>query len=179
MKRQNRFAAAFGAIVLASVALVGAFSASATGGEQTDPLITLSYLTQVVKPELMNKVDEQVAVNEQALLDKVNSAIDGYTEEMEQALGGSVGGNASYAAVTLTKDALLCPEAGAEVLLRSGSSKVAAGSAPVMLDATSGATVSIGGVLQVNHLYVVPLDGAVISASTDCTLLVRGNYTVV
>ena len=48
-----------------------------------------------------------------------------------------------------------------------------------MLDATSGATVSIGGVLQVNHLYVVPLDGAVISASTDCTLLVRGNYTVV
>lgn len=179
MKRQNRIAAAFGAIVLASVALIGAFSVSATGGEQTDPLITLSYLTQVIKPELMNKVDEQVAANEQALLDKVNSAIDDYSAEVEQALGGSVSGSAAYTAVTLTKDALFCPEAGAEVLLRSGSAKAAAGSAPVMLDATSGAVISIGGALQVNHLYVVPLEGAVISASTDCTLLVRGNYTVV
>ena len=85
MKRPNRIAAAFGAIILASVTLVGAFSAAATGGDQTDPLITLSYLTQVVKPELMSKVDDQVAANEQELLNKVNSAIDGYTKEMESA----------------------------------------------------------------------------------------------
>ena len=178
-KRPDRIAAAFGAIVLASVTLVGAFSASATGGEQTDPLITLGYLTQVVTPELMAKVDEQVAANEQALLDKVDAAIEGYASEMEQALGGSVGGSAAYVAVTLTAENLFCPEAGSEVLLRSGTAKVAAGTAPVLLNATSGAAVSIGGALQANHLYVVPLEGAVISASTDCTLLVRGNYTVV
>ena len=179
MKRSNRIAAAFGAIILASVALIGAFSVSATGGDQTDPLITLSYLTQVVKPELLSKVNEQVAANEQNLLGKVNAAIDGYSKEMETALGGTAGNGAVYTAVTLSKDALLCPDAGVEILLRTGTAKVLAGSNPVVHDATSGAAVSIGGQLQANHLYVVPLEGAVISATTDCTLLVRGKFVVV
>lgn len=179
MKRPNRFAALFGAIVLVSVTLIGAFSASATGGDQSDPLITLSYLTKVLKPELLGKVDEKVTANEQALLGKVQAAIDGYTKEMEGALGGTGGSGAVYTVVTLQKNKLLCPSGGTEVLLRTGSANVAAGSAPVLLDATSGATVSIGGVLQANHLYVVPLEGAVIAATTDCTLLVRGSYVIV
>lgn len=179
MKRPNRASAVFGAIILVSVALVGAFSASATSGDQTDPLITLSYLTQVIKPELLSKVDEQVAANEQELLSKVDSAIDGYSKEMEEALGGASGDGAVYAAVTLSKDELLCPGAGVEILLRTGTATVLAGSVPVVLDATSGSTVGIGGAIQANHLYVVPLEGAVISATTDCTLLVRGEYVVV
>ena len=179
MKRPNRISAAFGAIILAAVALIGAFSASASAGEQTDPLITLSYLTRVIKPELLSKVDEQVAANEQALLDKVNDAIEEYSKEMEENLGGTVGDGAAYTAVILSKDELLCPDAGVEILVRTGSAKVLAGSVPVVHDATSGAGVGIGGALQANHLYVVPLEGAVISALTDCTLLVRGTFVVV
>lgn len=179
MKRPNRIAAAFGAIVLASVALVGAFSVSATEGGQTDPLITLSYLTQVIKPELLSKVDEQVAANEQALISKVDTAISDYSKQMEEAVGGTSGEGALYTAVTLSKDELLCPNAGVEILLRTGSAKVLAGSVPVVHDATSGAAVGIGGVLQANHLYVVPLEGAVIAATEDCTLLVRGQFVVV
>lgn len=179
MKRPNRITAVFGAIVLASVALVGAFSASATGGDQTDPLITLSYLTQVVTPELLNKVDEQVAANEQALIDKVDAAIAEYSAEMEQTLGGTGGGSASYTLVTLASDELLCPGAGSEILLRTGTAKAVSGKVPLMLDSTSGSTMGIGGTLQANHLYVVPLEGTVISASTECTLLVRGSYVVI
>lgn len=179
MKRPDRIAVTFGAIVLASVTLVGAFSASATGGDQTDPLITLSYLTQVVTPELMTKVDEQVAVNEQALVGKVDAAIAEYSAQMEQALGGPGGGSAAYTLVTVARDALLCPGAGSEVLLRTGTAKAMSGTAPVLLDSTSGNTVSIGGTLQTNHLYIIPLEGTVISASTECTFLVRGSYTVV
>lgn len=179
MKRPNRISAAFGAIILVSVALIGAFSASATAGDQTDPLITLSYLTQVVKPDLLNKVDEKVSANEKALLDKVNAAIDEYSKDMEESLGGTVGNGAAYTAVTLSKDELLCPDAGVEILVRTGSAKVLAGSVPVVHDATSGAAVGIGGNLQANHLYVAPLEGAVIQAVTDCTLLVRGTFVVV
>ena len=179
MKRSNRIAAVVGVLILVSVTLVGAFSVSATGGEQTDPLITLSYLTQVVKPELLGKVDEQVKANEQELLGNVNAAIAGYTEDMEAAIGGTGGDKAVYTAVTLSKDQLLCPNGGVEILLRTGTATVSAGSTPVMLDATSGVTVGIGGALQANHLYVVPLEGAVILATTDCTLLVRGEYVVV
>ena len=179
MKRPNRIAAAFGAIILVSVTLVGAFSASATGGDQSNPLITLSYLTQVLKPELLGAVDKQVAANEQALLGKVEAAIDGYSKEMEQALGGAGGNGAVYTLVTLTKDQLLCPGVGAEVLLRSGTAKAVSGSTPVMMDATSGSAVSIGGALQANHLYVIPLEGSVIAATSDCTLLVSGEYVIV
>lgn len=179
MKRPNRIAAAFGAIILASVTLVGAFSASATGGDQSDPLITLSYLTQVIKPELLNKVDKQVAANEKALMDKVNSAIDGYSKEMEDALGGTSGDGAVYTAVKLSKDELLCPGAGVEIMLRTGTATAVSGLVPIVLDATSGATVGIGGALVPNHLYVVPLEGSVIAAKTDCTLLVRGSYVIV
>ena len=179
MKRSNRIAAVVGVLILVSVTLVGAFSVSATGGDQADPLITLSYLTQVVKPELLGKVDEQVKANEQALLGKVDSAIGDYTKEMEAALGGTGGDGAVYTVVTLSKDELLCPGVGAEILLRTGTATVSAGSAPVMLDATSGVTVGIGGALQVSHLYVVPLEGAVISTTSDCVLLVRGEYVIV
>ena len=179
MKRSNRITAVIGAIILVSVTLIGAFSVSATGGDQTDPLITLSYLTQVVKPELMTKVDEKVAANEQALLGKVDAAIGDYSKKMEEALGGTGGDGAAYTVVSLSKDELLCPNAGVEILLRTGTAVISAGSVPVMLDATSGVTVGIGGALQANHLYVVPLEGAVISATEDCTLLVRGEYVVV
>lgn len=179
MKRPERITAVFGAIVLASVALVGAFSASAVGGDQTDPLITLSYLTQVVTPELLNKVDEQVAANEQALIGKVDAAIADYTAKMEQTLGGTGGGNASYTLVTVASGEVLCPGAGSEVLLRTGTAKAVSGTAPLLLDSTSGSTLGIGGTVQANHLYVVPLEGTVVSAATDCTFLVRGSYVVV
>ena len=91
--RTNRFAVGFGAIVLACVCVVGGLSAAATGGDQNDPLVTLSYLTQVVTPELMQKVDEQVAANEQALAGKLDEAINEYSEEMKQVL--SQGGGES------------------------------------------------------------------------------------
>ncbi len=179
MKRSNRIAAVVGVLVLVLVTLVGAFSVSATGGEQADPLITLSYLTQVVKPELLGKVDEQVKANEQALLEKVNAAIDDYSKKVENTLGGTVGSGAVYQEVTLTKDQLLCPGAGVEILVRTGTAQVMSGSVPVMHNITSGATVGIGGNIEPNCLYVVPLEGAVIAAMTDCTLLVRGEYVIV
>ena len=179
MKRSNRIAAVVGVLILVSVTLVGAFSVSATGGEQVDPLITLSYLTQVVKPELLGKVDEKVQANEQALLGKVDTAIADYTKKMEEALGGTGGDGAVYKEVTLAKDELLCPGAGVEILVRTGTAKVLSGSVPVLHNITSGATVGIGGSIQANYLYVVPLEGAVIAAMTDCTMLVRGEYVVV
>lgn len=178
MKRPDRITAIFGAIVLTAVLVVGAFSASAAGGDKGDPLVTLSYLTQVVTPELLEKVDEQVKANEQALTDKLDAAIDDYAKQMEQALGQGTGASASYAPVSLSAGQTLYPAAGSELLLRSGEAKVSAGTSPVLLDATAGSSLEIGGSLTVNHLYVAPLDGVKISASSAAVFLVRGGYTV-
>ena len=178
MKKPDRITAAFGAIVLTAVVVVGAFSASAAGGDQNDPLVTLSYLTQVVTPQLLEKVDEQVAANEKVLTDKLNKAIDDYSKQMEQVLGQGTGESASYVPVSLSSGQTLYPAAGCELLLRSGGAKVSAGTSPVLLDTTAGSSLEIGGGLKTNHLYVVPLDGAKISVSSAAVFLVRGSYTV-
>lgn len=179
MKKPDRVTAVFGAIVLSVVVLVGAFSAFAAGGDQTDPLVTLSYLTQVVTPALQDKVDEQVAANEKALTDRLNEAIDEYSKQMEQALSQGTGKSTAYASVSLAAGQTLYPTAGSELLLRSGGAAVSAGTSPVLLDATAGSSLEIGGSLAANHLYVAPLDGAGITAASACVFLVRGTYTII
>ena len=177
--KKDRITAAFGAIVLACVMVVGAFSASAAGGDQQDPLITLSYLTQVVKPELLEKVDKQVAANEQALNEKIDAAIENYSKEMEQALSQEDVESSAFYAVWLDAGQTMIPAAGSELLLRMGGAKVSAGTSPVLLDATSGGSLEIGGALQMNHLYVAPLEAVGITADeTGVLLLMRGTFTL-
>jgi hypothetical protein len=175
MKKPDRITAVFGAVVLTGVVLIGAYSALAAGGDQTDPLVTLSYLTQVVTPQLMEKVDEQVAANEQALTDKVNTAIDGYTKEVEQALGQGSTGSAGYVTVSLSAGQTLSPAAGCEVLLCSGAARLSAGT---LLDTTAGSSLSVGDSLEENHLYLASQGGTGVAASSASALLVRGGYTV-
>jgi hypothetical protein len=175
MKKPDRITAAFGALVLACVVLIGAYSALAAGGDQTDPLVTLSYLTQVVTPQLLEKVDQQVAANEKTLTDQVNTAIDGYTQQVEQALAQSGGGRGSYVSVSLSAGQTLSPAAGCEILLCSGAVKLSAGT---LLDTTAGSSLSAGGSLGANHLYVATQAGAGVAASSGSALLVRGGYTV-
>ena len=169
MKRPDRATAILGSVVLAATLAVGAFSVSAAGGDQGDPLVTLSYLNQVVTPELTSRVDKQVAANEQALLDKINAAIASYS-------GQTGGQGASYVPVNLSAGWVLLPEAGCEVLLRSGEAKLDAGSA--LLDTTAGSTLESGGALAANHLYVASQEGCAAVASSDAVFLVRGGYSV-
>lgn len=177
--KKDRITAAFAAIVLVCVMVVGAFSASAAGGDQQDPLITLSYLTQVVKPELLEKVDEQVAANEKALTEKIDAAIDNYSKEMEQALTQGGVESSAFKGVWLEAGQTLKPAAGSEILLRMGGAKVSAGTSPVLLDSTTGGSLEIGGAVQMNHLYVAPLEAAGITADASGALfLVRGTFTV-
>lgn len=179
MNKANRITIGFGALVLASVVAVAGISAAATGGDQTDPLVTLSYLTQVVKPELMEMVDDQVAANEAALSEKLDAAINDYSEQMEQALTQGGGSSSSYIVVTLSAGQMVIPEAGSEVLLCSGGAKVASDSASVLFDTTAGSSLDKGGSLKANHLYVVPMSETGITASADSVLLVRGEYFVI
>lgn len=178
MKRPDRITAAFGAVVLAAVVGVGAFSASAVGGDQNDPLVTLSYLTNVFTESVLEKVDEQIAANELELTDSISSAIDDYSAQMEYALSQGVAESASFVSVTVTKGKLVYPAAGTEILLSSGKAAVAGGKSPVLLDTTAGSSLNAKGNLQANHLYVVAQEEASISISQDAVLLIRGSYDV-
>ncbi|MBD5148816.1 MAG: hypothetical protein HDT18_00215, partial [Oscillibacter sp.] len=89
---------------------------------------------------------------------------------------GQPGGGA-YTAVTLSAGQTLHGEAGCEVLLRSGTARCAASSAPGLVDTTSGSAISSGAQLQANHLYLMT-DSRAVTASDSAVLLVRGGYAI-
>ena len=65
------------------------------------------------------------------------------------------------------------------MLFRSGSATCVAASTPGLVDETSGSTLSGGGALAANHLYMMTVENRGVKAGADTVkLLVRGTYTI-
>ena len=142
-------------LVLAGLTAI-AHTASGGAGSQSDPLVTLSYLTETFTGQVMERVDQLIAQRD----------------------GQPGGGQArTYTAVTLSAGQTLYGEAGCEVLLRSGGASCVASAAPGLVDTTSGSTISGGAQLQANHLYLMT-DSRAVTASDRAVLLVRGGYSI-
>lgn len=144
-------------IALALVLAVGVTAYAASNyGTSSDPLITLSYLTDTLTPNLLS----QLRTDLDAAVDEV------------QASSGSL---QTYSVVTLSRGQTLSGSAGCEILLRSGSATCISG----LADITDGTSLSGGSSLSANHLYMASADGSGCTASADSTLLlVRGSYTI-
>ena len=166
--------------VLVSIVLAGV--ALAAGGSQTDPLVTLSYLTDQATPAILAQVDKKIAQREGSLSSQLSAIAEQYVQQVESALAGGSGddnsGQASYQVLYLTQGQQVIGSEGCEFLLRAGTAACISDSAPGLIDMTDGSTLANGGSLVRNHLYLSTIDGRGVSAATDITLLVRGGYTV-
>lgn len=137
--------------LLAAIALTALAATAGSGaGSQTDPLVTLSYLTDTFTGQIMDKVDSLLAQRE---------------------------GGDGYSVVNLAPGQALHGEAGCEVLLRSGAARCAGTGGAILADATSGGELDSGSALAANHLYLMPA-GCGVTAPEGAVLLVRGTYTV-
>ena len=154
--------------VILAVTVLTAFAAMAAGGagSQSDPLVTLSYLTDTFTAQIMEKVDGLLAGRNAALNRELSDKL---------ASGGTIGG--AYTAVTLTAGQTLYGEAGCEVLLRSGSARCVGTGSTGLVDTTSGGDLGSGGALTANHLYLMP-ESRGISTADGAVLLARGIYTI-
>ena len=154
----------FTLLALAGLSVI-AYTASGGAGSQSDPLVTLSYLTETFTGQIMDKVDQLLVQRNEKL-----------TAELS---GGQVSSGLAqtYTAVTLTAGQTLYGEAGCEVLLRSGAASCIASAAPGLVDTTSGGTIAGGGQLQANHLYLMT-DARAVTAPGGAALLVRGGYKI-
>lgn len=166
-------------VLLAAVVLTAFAYLAGGGGSQGDPLVTLSYLTGAFTDQVLEKVDKALEERGSALRRELEQEIAQAEQALRDQLGGapSPGGGAAYAAVTLSEGQTLRGSAGCEVILRSGSAVCAASGSPGLVDATSGGSLSNGGSLQQNHLYLMP-DAQGVRASGAVTLLVRGSYSI-
>ena len=167
-----------GIVVLAAVALISGASilAIATPGSQTDPFITLSYLTDVFKPKVM----DDVKTTEQEMTQRFNTRITALESQLQANPGGS-GSTVTDAAdtfqvVTLRRGQSLTCSVGAEIMLRIGTAE-GFGTAPALVNYTTGNTLSSGTALTANNMYLVTIEGNGIKATADSVrVLVRGSY---
>lgn len=139
--------------VLAVLLLAGVVAYAATNyGSREDPLITKSYLEQVLKPQLESDLQER--------LDEAASEI------FSSAPG-------EFARVELKSGQTLRCGVGSQILPVQGS-VTAAGA---LSDTTAGSAVETGGALEANHLYLATEAGGV-RAGGAAVVLISGSYLV-
>ena len=178
MKKPNkRWTIRLGAMALSAV-LLGTVGALATGGDQGDPLITLSYLNQTAIPQIVKQVEEKTAARQKELEQTFTNQINQYKQTAGQTGPAGSGGGASYTLVTMSSGQVMRLELGCEVLLRVGTLTVRADSSPALVDVTSGGTVNSGASLAKNHLYMATIADRTLTASGTVKVLVRGGYSV-
>ena len=167
--------AVFAAIIMISGAT---FLAFADPGTQADPLVTLSYLTNIFRPQVMTAVSEA----EQRLAGDVNTRVAGLEQQVRAAHGGNLptapDAAHTFSVVTLSRNQILTASVGTEIMLRIGTA-TARGSAPALVNYTNGTTLYAASPLVPNHMYLVTIEGNGIVATDDLVrVLVRGSFTI-
>lgn len=158
------------ALVLTAVAGVFtalAITAAAAQGGADDPLVTLSYLTDIFTPKMEEKVTEVVKANETELSKQLDIAISSYETRVDEALKS--GGGATFQSKTLSAKETATWGVGRELLLVSGSAKAVG----TLTDTTAGTTVKAGTALTAGHLYITAADESGLTATASAQVMVR------
>ena len=177
-KPDKRWTIRFGAAALSAV-LLGTVAALATGGDQTDPLVTLSYLDQTAIPQIIQQVEEQTVAKQKELEANLAAQIAQYLSQTELGAWTSSGDSACFTLVSLFSGQVMSLDVGCEILPRIGTVTVHSNTSPALIDTSTGGTVSSGTALTTNHLYMATIADRTLTASGDVKLLVRGGYSIV
>ena len=162
------------------VFVLGAGAALATSGDESDPLITLSYLNKVALPQVIEQVETNIAPVQQSMEENLADQVATYRAEMESIVSAGATDSATFVLVTMTKGQTLTLDLGSEVLLRVGTATVNCGENPALIDISNAGTLNKGSSLTKNHLYMANMTDRVLTATADTVkILVRGGYTLV
>lgn len=139
-------------VVLAIIVLagIGVYAASNYGSEE-DPLITKSYLDQVLQPQLEKELDEAIDQAKEGLYSTIPSEFSEVKLKSGQAIICGIGG---------------------ELVLCSGNAR-GIGS---IIDTTTGSSLSNDSPLTENHLYLTGDADSGLVALGNVIALVSGNY---
>ncbi len=126
------------------------------GGED-DPLITKSYVDDVLMPKIEKYVE---------------SAIAGLKTG-----NGTAGAAATFEVVEASAGQEIICSAGTELILRMGKATIIATEKGGIADTTAGFDLADGSDMPSNHLLIVPLaDGRGIRANGDIIVMIKGGF---
>lgn len=195
-----------GLLVLLLLASYVAIAADTTN--QEDPLVSLSYLTDVLAPETIEKVNAAIDLKADEIQTSINLVLSEYTSQLEDTISdiesrynnlatdssfinavsasvisqmggsGASGVASGWQLVSVSAGETYKFEVGGMVLLRIGSASCYTPSSPGIIDTTTGNVLDGGGALEKNHLYLVTVADRGFTASQDSKIMVYGNFTV-
>lgn len=170
MKRYFIVSLAFLLCLVLTVSMVFAGeSESASPGSSDDPLVTLSYVKQVLQPQI-----------EAAVINKLGGTVN--TEPTTPTTPATPADtDVEFKVVELKSGQIIRPVSSLEIVLRSDSASVIS---PFpyqgLSDLTAGGELLGGAVIPINHLLLIPrADGRAVKAtSSQVFIMVRGEYTI-
>jgi len=166
-----------GIIVLAAVTFISgaALLAMATPGTAEDPFIVMSYLNDIFRPRVTADINKAVS----DMTTVFNKQIAQY--ESQDGTGFIPDDHSVtdvFKVVTLSNGQSLTCSVGTEIMLRIGTA-AGFGTAPALVNYTTGMTLSSGTALTTNHMYLITIEGNGITATANTVrVLVRGNCTI-
>ncbi len=176
-----------GTLLLVFLLGTGFYVMATSYGSESDPLVSLSYINDVLTPAIEKQMDSIIADKtadfEKKLAEKVDSYLKNsgelvssaeknyqtllddseFIDKLAAAVAAKMGGASSAAAATFTqvtipKGKTMYLTLGCEVVLRLGTGTCVASGSPGLIDMTTGSVLAGGSKLTANHLYMVSVN---------------------
>lgn len=191
--------------LVAVLMMAGLYAIAVEYGSKDDPLVTLSYIDQVVLPETREDIDRQItqtldefdrtlddeqqeirAYVDQQLRTYASGEVDAQlAEQIAQSVADSLRGEISapagavqWSIIHLEAGKTVTCGVGCQVILRGGSAVCVAPGSPGLVDVSDAETLENGESMEANHMYTVTDQGRELRITQNCTLLISGDYTV-
>lgn len=146
----------------AATVICGAAAVSAQPGDNSDPVVTKSYIDKVVS-ELKEYVDAGAQK----------------TQDSGVQAPAASGVSSAYQVLDVLEGQKITLGEGTEFILRAGRGVIFATVQGGIADTTDGKDLSSGEMVPLNHLLIVPrADGRGFTAGTDSVVMVRGSYQI-
>lgn len=148
-------------ISLVVLALVGVSIVYAIDpGSESDPLISKSYIDEVLLPKIYSYIDKAL-------------------EGISQAQGDSIT-TETFEVVSIKAGGTIIGNKGCEMILRMGSAVAITSIRGGLADVTGGVDIQSDSAIPPNHLLIVPLDdGRGMKATADTLIMVKGGYRII
>jgi hypothetical protein len=171
---KRSFIISTGAVMMLCMLATGYAAIAAEYGSAEDPLITQSYIDEVLTPKTQRQIEVQNALDARFL----TLASDEDFMRKVAAQVGSATDVSGWQAVTVSSGETLKLSAGSQVVVRSGSAKCISSGGAGLTDLSAGAKLPGGDALAASSLYYATTEGSGFRASTEVKALVVGSYTI-
>ena len=172
--------AAAAASVCALLVSAGVLAHAAAYDSSVDPIVTLSFLSNQFKNEILSEVDKRIeAITGSLEVYRIDRENDPDPEPVPVAAPAA---SSAFEVVELSWGDRLFAESACEIMLRAGVVMcIAPDASQGLADTTGGYEIYNGDYLTKNHMCLIPrADGRGILAESDSVyIMVRGEYSIV